>query len=104
MSRWNDTITLISLPESHQDSTGAWVKGDPVETEVFCNQFYAGLSDRQNPVDAGLMDVADIQLRSGDYSGQTHAVYRGREYTVMKVTESNEFTRLQLERVISDAL
>lgn len=102
MTRWNDTIVLVSLPESHQDATGAWVPGEPVKTEVFCNQFYSGLSDRQNPVDAGLMDVADVQVRTEDYDDQPKAVYRGREYTVTRVTRSNEYTRLQLERMLSD--
>ena len=102
MSRWNDTITLLSLPHSHQDETGSWVKGEPVPTEVFCNQFYTGMSDRQNPVDAGLMDVADVQVRTEDYDDQPNAVFHGRDYTVMRVTRSGEFTRLLLERMLSD--
>lgn len=102
MSRWNDTITLVSLPESYQDSMGAWHEGEPEEREVFCNQFSAGLSDTSTP-DRGLTDVAEVQLRNEDYDDQTKAVYHGSEYAVTSVTRSATFCRIRLERGIANA-
>lgn len=102
MSRWNDTITLVSLPESYQDSMGAWHEGEPVKEEVFCNQFSAGLTDTTTP-DRGLTDVAEVQLRNEDYGDQAKAVYHGVEYSVASVTRSATFCRIRLERGIGDA-
>lgn len=101
MSRWNDTVTLVSLPDAYQDSMGAWHEGEPEETEVFCNQYSAGLSDTTDP-DRGLTDVAEVQLRNEDYADQTKAVYHGREYSVASVTRSATFCRIRLERGVAD--
>lgn len=101
--RWSDTVTLVSLPGEYQDSTGAWHEGEPEEAEAYCNQYSVGMSDAYEPVDAGLLDVAELQLRNDDYRDQVKAVYRGREYRVTSVSRSGEFCRIRLERTIADA-
>lgn len=101
MSRWNDTVTLVSLPGSYQDSMGAWHDGEPVKSEVYCNQFSAGLSDSSNP-DTGLVDVAEVQVRNEDYDDQPKAVYHGLEYQVSSVTRSGTFCRVRLERRLAN--
>lgn len=103
MSRWNDTVTLVSLPYRRQRPDGSWETGEPVETEVYCNRFTVSATERSEPVDTGLMDVAEVQVRSDDYLDEPRAVYHGREYQVVSVTCTGEFTRIRLERLISNA-
>lgn len=102
MSRWNDTIVLLSHPMREQDAEGNWVQGEPVRRLCFCNPFTIGSATWASVVDAGLRADAEVQLRSVDYGGEDEAVYRGREYDVTRVVDSGEFCRLTLGRRLSN--
>ncbi len=102
MTRWNDTIELLSMPALHQDASGRWVGGEKEARKAFCNPYTVGAESWATAVDMGLRADYEVQLRSCEYGGETEARYRGVECDVEKVTQSGDFTRLQLGRKASN--
>ncbi len=102
MTRWNDTIELLSMPALHQDASGRWVGGEKKARKAFCNPYTVGAEAWSTAVDMGLRADYEVQLRSCEYKGETEARYRGDECDVEKVTQSGDFTRLQLGRKASN--
>ena len=102
MSRWNDTIVLLSAPESYQDEAGAWHEGTRTETEVFCNPRTLGLTQAASVVDLGLRVSAQVQVRACDYADQDQARYHGQEVEVTYVSGGGEYRYLTLARKVGD--
>ena len=102
MTRWNDTVTLIGKPELKQDSQGRWVEGEPEERKVYCNPYTVGAETWSTSVDLGLRADYEVQIRYSEYHGESEAVYHGVECDVENVTQSGDFTRLQLGKKASN--
>ena len=102
MSRWNDSIVLLSSPASYQDEAGAWHEGARVPTEVFCNPRTLGLTQAASVVDLGLRVSAQVQVRACDYDGQDQARYHGQELEVTYVSGGGEYRYLTLARKVGD--
>ena len=115
MSRWNDVITLLSAPESYQDSTGTWHKGKQVKRTVFCNPMTIGvmtmanlrssevrMANNTDPVDVGLRNEHMIQIRAADYQGENQCIYHGDRYEVMYLSGSGEFRTLTIGQRVGD--
>ena len=101
--RWNDTVTLVSLPKKYQDSAGAWHEGEGTERTIFCNRrlwgsmFMANLRSNEVrmlnnnlKVDTGFMPEAQIEVRAVDYGGENKCVYHGEEYEILYATNAGE--------------
>ncbi len=79
--RWTDVITLRDIETNMVVSDeGAEVEGEPVDTQVFCNVRTMGLETWATAAQLGLKPELQVEVRTIDYSGQTQAVYHGREY------------------------
>ncbi len=102
MTRWNDTVELLGMPELHQDSSGRWVGGEKKRRKVYCNPYTVGAETWSTSIDMGLRADYEVQIRANEYRGETEAVYRGVECDVEKVTCSGDFTRLQLGKKASN--
>jgi hypothetical protein len=102
VSRWNDSIILLSSPASYQDEAGAWHEGTRVATEVFCNPRTLGLTQAASVVDLGLRVSAQVQVRACDYDGQDQARYHGQELEVTYVSGGGEYRYLTLARKVGD--
>lgn len=99
--RWADVVTLVSHPGMHQDETGAWHEGEPVERVVFCNRRTLGAQRRSESVDVGMRAVAEVEVRTCDYHGETEAFFEGETYDA-EPTQSGDFTYLTLGRRLVD--
>lgn len=97
--RWNSVAVLVANTNRYQDETGAYHEGEPVRTQVFCNRYNRGFTDTLAP-DMGLTEVAEIQVRAGEYSGEPRVELDGNVYEVEEVTSSGDFARIRLRRVI----
>ena len=84
MSRWNDTIVLLSAPESYQDEAGAWHEGTRTETEVFCNPWYTGLDTWATAAQLGPKIAARVEVKTLEFEERpyTQAVYHGTELDI----------------------
>lgn len=102
MSRWNDTITLLSPANAYQDAAGAWHEGKRPPTEVFCNPRTMGLTQAASVIDMGLRVSAQVQVRACDYDGQDQALYHGQELEVTYVSGGGEYRYLTLARKVGD--
>lgn len=102
MSRWTETVTLLSEPDAYQDSGGAWHAGRPVKTEVFCNVYTMSLSSRSAAVDMGLEAAAQVQVHAADYGGQQKCIWKGTKMEVVSVSDSGDFAVLTLGRRIGN--
>ena len=112
MSRYNDTITLLSPSERYQDAGGSWHEGERKETTVFCNRFSLGLSATSAALDMGLRATAQVQVRAVDYDGQDQCYYpartsadedmTGRELDVTHATQGGDFVVLTLGRKLGN--
>ena len=76
--------------------------GSPRETEaekpVFCNERHMGATDWAASRSAGLHADAQIEVRTGDYSGEGSCFYMGNEYEVERAKTLGETTLLTLKR------
>lgn len=100
--RFNAICTLVSR-EYATDDEGVNVPDDN-RTIVFCNERTVGASTWQFYHEAGISDVAEIQLRTGEYAGQRDVEYEGKPYSVEQVITEGDFTRLVLRKQGSDTL
>lgn len=100
--RFNSVATLFTeVVQSDPKGNLNPVKGEP--HDVFANEFSIGASTYMAAQEAGLHADAEIQLRSIDYGGENVAVLNGDEYTVERVEDSGDFTRLTLAKRLSNA-
>ena len=101
--RWNTVATLVGNPNRVQSPDGSWSEGEPERTQVFCNRRSAGSQDTSTP-DVGLMERAEIDVRSVDYTGQPRVELDGKLFDVkdVYVVASGEFARITLDRGIAN--
>lgn len=99
--RYN-TVATLYRETIEPDSLGnlAPVKGEP--NEVFANKYTVGASTFMAAQEAGLHADAEIELRTIDYNGEDIAFMEGIEYTVERVQDSGDFTRLTLAKRLSN--
>lgn len=102
MSRWSESVRLLSSPKRYQDEEGIWHDGKQEPREVPCNRITVGGSAWANAKAAGLRADARVQLRSCDYQGEAEAVFGGVEMDVEGVSDSGEFAILTLGRKASN--
>lgn len=111
MSRWNETITLLSAPEAYQDSMGAWHEGERVGRTVFCNVGIIGLmtmaqlrssevriTSGETVPEGGLREMHVIWIRQLDYQGEDQVVFRGEEMEVIATTSEGENLKMIIRR------
>lgn len=99
--RWNDVVTLLSS-KPEKDSMGNVVEGEVTRRDVFCNRRTVGSESWSTSIDLGLRADAQVQVRSIEYQGEDECVFHGVEYDIERVTDSGEFTILQLGRKASN--
>lgn len=99
--RFNSTATLY-LESATQDASGNPVHVMSEPREVFANVYEIGLRSFIAAQSAGLHADAEIQLRNADYDGENIVEFDGKEYTVERVSEAGEFTRLTLARRVAN--
>ena len=96
--RFSDRLELLEI-EYSSDEIGQQV-ARKTSRKVFANpyRFYSArfIAESQN----GAQPEREFQIRTADYHGESHAMYRGKEYEIMNSTEQGEFTRLMLKDVI----
>lgn len=116
MSRWNETITLLSSPNKYQDEEGAWHEGEQVGREVFCNPGMIGLMTmaqlRSSEVritgtdeapEVGLRGMHMVYIRDIDYGGEAQVIYRGKEMDLIGWTSEGPNCKCILrERIGND--
>lgn len=99
--RFNSVCTLVALTESNDAEGNAIYERE--ETEVFCNEYSVSASAFMAAQAAGLHADAEIQLRTDEYDGQETAILDGQEYSIERVENTGDFTRLTLaERLTND--
>lgn len=111
MSRWNETITLLTPVAPYQDSAGVWHEGGRESREVFCNPMTIGsmtmahmrsadirTTGGESSLDVGLRTEAMVQVRSLDYLGEDRVIYHEEEMELVAKTTSGENTTLMLAR------
>lgn len=98
--RYNKDIKLISVLHT-QKADGTWAESETI-LPTFCNQMTIGTSAYMAARISGLHADAEVQLRSCEYSGQQRAELDGVEYTVERVLDTGEFTRLTLTKRASN--
>lgn len=98
--RWAATCELVDT-RHELDWEGV---AHPVDetAEVFCNERAVGASTWQFYHEAGVSDIAELEVRTCDYGGQRHVAYGGRRYTVEAVKAAGDNTVLTLRRQGSD--
>ncbi len=111
MSRWNETITLLSDRGMWQDDEGAWHEGGQVGREVFCNVGTIGImtmaqlrssevriTGGEDVPGTGLSEMHVVYIRQVDYEGESQVVFRGREMQVIAATSEGENYKVILRR------
>ena len=101
--RFNATATLCRETAT-QDSRGNTVRVKGAPKEVYANVYEIGLNSYLAAKAAGLHADAELQLRSIDYDGENIAEFNGVEYTVERVSDTGEYTRLTLARRLSNVI
>jgi hypothetical protein len=115
MSRWNETITLLSAPEAYQDDEGGWHEGERTEREVFCNPGIIGtmtmaqlrssevrISGNDNVPEVGLREMAMVYVRQIDYDNEDQCIYHGKEMDVIAATTERENWKLIIRRRVGN--
>ncbi len=98
--RWNETVTLVAK-DYEPDDEGVMQVTD-TKTTVFCNQRSTGANTWSSMYEIGISPVADIEVRTVDYSGQRDVFYKGKWLSVEVVKEVGDFTVLTLRHQKSD--
>ena len=98
--RWNATCTLVEKTYT-PDSEGV-PQPTVVKTEVFCNEFSIGANTWSSMYEIGISADAEIQVWSDEYSGQLDVILHGKYYSVERVQNTGDFTRLTLRHQQSD--
>ncbi len=109
MSRWNETITLVSYPDATQDEMLAWHKSEPVKREVFCDPYIMGsmvqaqlrsseirINSGDTVPDLTPHQMAMVLIRKVDYEGEKHAIYNDAEMEIISYTSIGENYKLIL--------
>lgn len=97
-----NAIAALCKEGTAQDSIGNTVPTVGEPREVFANVYEIGLNSYLAARASGLHADAELQLRSGDYDGEEIVLFGGNEYTVERVSDSGEFTRLTLARRLAN--
>lgn len=93
--RWDSVITLRDIETGMVvNDEGAEVEGEPADTQVFCNVRSIGIETWATAAQLGPKPELQVEVRTGDYSGQTQAVYGGREYDLSFATTRGDNTIL----------
>lgn len=98
--RWNETCVLIAKAYELDDE-GVPQPTD-TETEVFCNPFSVGANTWSSMYEIGISVDAELQVRTCDYDGQRDVIYRGKQYSIERIEEQGDFTRLTVRHQQSD--
>lgn len=111
MSRWNETIVLLSAPNAYQDSAGAWHEGERVGREVFCDAGILGtmalsqlrssevrITSGDKVPEVGLRSMHVVYVKQLDYEGEDRCVYRGEEMDVIAATTERENYKLIIRK------
>lgn len=98
--RWNATCTLIGKTYT-PDGEGV-PQPTETKTEVFCNEFSVGAHTWSSMYEIGISIDAEIQVWSDEYSGELTVELHGKYYSVERVQEVGDFTRLTLRHQQSD--
>ena len=99
--RYNSVATLFSEvvePDSYGNLKPT--KGEP--HDVYINKYSVGMTTFMAAQEAGLHADSEIQLRTIDYNGENIAVVEGTEFTVERVDDTGDFTRLTLAKRLSN--
>jgi len=91
-----DVIELVSEAFT-KDSDGNMV-ATKTSRETFCNVFQIGAAAYWTAAEHGIRPDAEVQLRSIEYGGEHLAIFRGGEFTIERVNNTGEYTRLTLQR------
>lgn len=115
MSRWNETITLLSCPNAYQDEEGGYHEGERVGREVFCNPGIIGtmtmaqlrssevrINSNDKAPEVGLRDMAMVYVRDIDYEGEDQCIYHGKEMDIIAGTSEREYWKLIVRRRIGN--
>ena len=111
MSRWNDTITLLSAPNSYQDEEGGQHEGERVAREVFCNPGTFGvmtmaqlrssevrITSGDSVPEVGLREMHLVYVREIDYEDEDQVIFHGKEMDVIGATSEGENRKLIIRR------
>lgn len=114
MSRWNDTITLLSYGEPWVDAEGGEHEGERMSREVFCNPGIIGtmaiaqlrssevrVNNGSGP-DVGMRAAVMVYVRTIDYADEDQVIYHGKEMQVISATSEGENTKLLMRRRIGN--
>lgn len=93
--RFSEPVTAF-LESATQDDMGNATLTRSEKTTIWANVYTVGLNSWLAGRAAGLHADAEIQVRSVDYDGQNIIVMGDDEYSVERVTNTGEFTRLVL--------
>lgn len=115
MSRWGETITLLSAPEAYQDSMGAWHEGERREREVFCNPGMIGtmtmaqlrssevrITGGDDVPETGMREMHLVYIREVDYEGEEQVIYRGKEMDLIAATSEGPNLKCILRRKLGN--
>jgi len=91
-----DVITLIS--ETYEKDDDGNMIATTVSTDTFVNVFTVGAASFWAAAEHGIRADAEVQLRTSEYNNERLVNFRDTEYTVERVNDTGEFTRLTLQR------
>jgi len=92
----SDVITLIS--ETYAKDVDGNLIPSTSERDTFVNVFTVGGASYWAAAEHGIRPDAEVQLRSVEYEGERLALFRSVEYTIERVNDTGEYTRLTLQR------
>lgn len=100
MARYSSVIWLVDIDYS-VDNLGVHHE-ERTERMAYANRFDMSLSNYAQAKSVGLHADAEYQLRSCDYHGEEVVRIGETDYTVERVADSGEFTRLTLKKGLKD--
>lgn len=100
MSRWSDTVDLITKT----NTTDKY--GDTISTEITTTVYANKLSIRQSEFyqaqSIGLKPEVAFEVRSFEYNGQGNLKFNNKEYSIVRTYDKGEFIELICEGVVND--
>lgn len=94
MSKFSETVILLEVGYTYDDEG---VSHEEVqETEVFFNPYRVGFSQQLEAKTEGLGRIVRGEVRSVEYSGQSQAKYKGKEYDIIGSSDTGELTTLSM--------
>lgn len=116
MSRWNETLFLLSPIDKYQDASGAWHEGERIEREVFCNEMTMSLvamaqlrsadvraQSSTQTLDMGLRNEHMVQIKAIDYQGEDQCIFHGEEFEILYLSGSGENRTLTIGQRLGNA-